>query len=121
MEREALSAMPCVYHGLHSVIPHAGFGVLTGSCVRHIRSACHSALRALVIGMGQPCLKTLPIWPYQGEMAGASMVRWGARSGWVLLEENRGGFERIKRILPQLERTSITEEELNTAQLNAPT
>src|SRR4029453_8795786 len=39
----------------------AGCGLLTGSRLRDIRSACHGALRALVIGMGQHCLKSLLI------------------------------------------------------------
>ena len=35
---------------------------------RSVNFRCHSALRALILGIGQKCPKTTPISPYQGKM-----------------------------------------------------
>jgi hypothetical protein len=59
-----------------------GFGVLTTARVRDIGFRYHGALRALIMGMGQNCLKTLLISPYQGKMACESMVRLQTMWTW---------------------------------------
>ena len=35
----------------------------------------HGTLRVLVMGVGHNCLKTLPVWAYQGKMTCESVVR----------------------------------------------
>jgi hypothetical protein len=76
-----------------------------GSVYLATANSGHSALRALVMGMGQNSLKTLPVWAYQGKMTCESMVRLREGSKLQLVGDIVDRNDRVAQVVRDLGET----------------